>query len=104
MNTNLLATIYAMLLHLLAIVALVVLISNGSIDQATGLPILAGLLGLGAGAGVALIQPGQPSLPSGPPAQLPTAASVTPAAPQIPAGAPVGPDGQPVAPASTTGG
>lgn len=84
MNTNLIATLYAMALHLLAIVALVVLISNGSIDQATGLPILAGLLGIGAGAGVALIQPGSASLPSGPPAQLPSAASATPAASSTP--------------------
>lgn len=57
MTTTTVATIYAAALHLVGIVAVVVLLATNHIDQQTGTTLLAGLLGLGAGAGLALVSP-----------------------------------------------
>lgn len=45
-------TIYTAVLHISAIASLVVLMATSHLDTTTGFPLLAGLLGFGAGVGV----------------------------------------------------
>lgn len=52
--------VYAILLHLASIAALVVLMATSHLDTTVGLPLLSGLLGLGTGIAVT---PGAPKAP-----------------------------------------
>lgn len=48
-TTTLFTTIYGAVMHLVAVVALVVLMATSHLDTTTGFPLLAGLLGFAAG-------------------------------------------------------
>lgn len=67
MNNNSLATLYALGSHIASIAAVATLMGTGHLTETVGAPILAGLVGIGLGAGTALIVPGASQLPSGPP-------------------------------------
>lgn len=99
MNTQMFTQVYAAALHVAAVAAMVVLLAMGKVTWAEGGPILAGLLGVGAGAGLALVVPGVP-LPSGTPVSPQSAGDATLApvtAPSSPAAAHV-PQPPPVTP------
>lgn len=77
-TTQLVTVIYAAVIHLSSVIAITILMANGSVTMAAGLPILAGLFGLGAGAGAALIVPGLVAMPSGAPGQTSSSDSAAP--------------------------
>lgn len=83
--------IYGAVQHLASIAAVATLMGTGHLSEAVGAPILAGLVGIGVGAGAALIIPGVTATPSGALAQPSSAGGVVPApvAPAAPAVAPV---------------
>lgn len=56
------ATLYAAAIHVLGLVAVVVLMALGKVTSSEGLPILAGLVGVGVGGGLALLTPQAPAL------------------------------------------
>lgn len=90
MNDKTLATIYAATNHFVSIAAVAVLMGTGHLSEAVGTPILAGLVGIGVGAGTALIIPGVTAQPTGAPAQPQSAGGVV-SAPAIAPVAPVAP-------------
>lgn len=79
LNSNTVAMVYGGVLHLAGLACVTVLVATHAIPSDVGMPILGGLLGIGVGAGVAVIQPGQTSVPSAGPAQPVGAATVAPA-------------------------
>lgn len=79
MNTPLLSLIYAAVLHIGGLISVVVLMATGHLDQATGYPLLAFLLGFGIA--VPVVLPALASTPSpaaAAPAASPPAPSPTP--------------------------
>ena len=79
MDTTKLTIYYGGAMHLAGIAAMATLVGIGAVSPAEGLPILGGLLGIGVGAGVALIVPGGSTVPSGSLGQPQSAGIVAPA-------------------------
>jgi hypothetical protein len=74
------SSVYGAVLHIGALVALTVLVASGKLDVATGLPLIGGLVGFGAGVAVS---------PTGSTVTT-TAKTAVPAAPAV-VEAPIGP-------------
>lgn len=75
MKQNTLAVLYGLANHLASIAAVATLMGTGHLSEGVGAPILAGLVGIGVGAGAALIIPGAIAAPSSDPAQPSSAGS-----------------------------
>jgi hypothetical protein len=69
MSTTL-ATIYAMILHVCGLAAVVVLLALGKIDETLGVSLLSTLLGIGIGAGVSVLTPTPAAAPAAPAGSL----------------------------------
>lgn len=79
MNNQQAAIIYGGVQHLASIAAVATLMGTGHLSEAVGAPILAGLVGIGVGAGAALIIPGVSAMPTGALAQPQSAGGAAPA-------------------------
>lgn len=65
MSSQTVAVAYGAVVHFTALVGLIVITITDHALAAATLPVISGLTGLGIGAGVALIPPSQPPMPSG---------------------------------------
>lgn len=80
MKTQTATIVYGAVQHLASIAAVATLMGTGNLSEAVGAPILAGLVGIGVGAGAALIIPGVIASPSGNLAPSQLAGGAVPAA------------------------
>lgn len=80
MKTQTATIVYGAVQHLASIAAIATLMGTGNLSQDVGAPILAGLVGIGVGAGAALIIPGVSAVPTGTLAPPPLAGGAVPAA------------------------
>ena len=74
-----LTNIYSALMHLLGLGAVTALTATGTIPATEGVPLIAGIIGLGIGVGVSPSTPGAPPAPVVPQATSTTATGATPA-------------------------